>query len=172
MTTNKDIKDNGSLKFPERITPQSGDKLYEVPEAYFDELSGRIMDRIADDDIAPVARLQRRKSYYYAAAAILILMISIPAIYLFRSADQTETAVSVEWTDQDYYDYYALTAYSEASLVEMVVEYSPEDEYIVLNSLGINYLDDEISGNRGLSEDDIMEYLLEKGLSENELIAL
>jgi len=120
---------------------------YDVPDAYFEELPGRILARIHE---VPDKRVGFRPGFiHYASAAAVLVLVALTAIhFLFNTVTEynTEEAFSIE-------DIYRYNLDNMLELEETYLMSFIEDDGIDMSGL----LTDEVDN---ISDEVIVEYLL------------
>ena len=186
MSNNNEIEDNrhGASSFP---APE--DKPFSTPDNYFDQLGPRIMDRInAPSQSTPPVRPLFNVKMLLAAAAILLILIAVPAVWnviddkAANGQTGNDQATNEAANDQvardqlhqdDVYYYLSLASYNEEELVDMLIEAVGNEQNIVLYNGTERIVDNKSGNDEGLSDKElIMDYLLNDGFKESELIEL
>jgi hypothetical protein len=150
-------EDQGQEKFLNKKIRDTD--LYKVPEGYFEELPNQVIKKIKSEN-ASVRRLPAR--WIYSAAAILLILITVSLVFLLDNK-------SAEFDDNlligaDYLPELYIDEMSEALIYEAL---SQSDNDNLLNNLS----DGLVTGSdTSISEDDILNYLLEEGFTENDLL--
>lgn len=143
-----DLKEKGLLRDP-----------FPAPDRYFDTLSERIQQRIAEEDGTshqPAKVVPLRSRWYYAAAAVAVVLVSVWLIRPFPSPteqaatgseDEVQHALAdisnealidyLQMNDVDIYTTVSLTDTEQEELLnaelesyELPEEYYPASEYI------------------------------------------
>ena len=187
MSSNNEIKDNshGDNRFP---APE--DNPFNTPDNYFDLLGPRIKDRISSSSQAPIpVRHLFKRKVLIAAAAILLILVTVPVVWNAvnnkatngqasngqTSNGQTSNGQSIRdrQYQEDIYYYLSVASYSEEELVDMLIEAAGNEQNIVLFNSAENLVHNESDDDKGLSDKElIMDYLLNDGIRESELIEL
>jgi hypothetical protein len=140
---------------------EQDEKFFKAPDGYFEDFPGRVMQRIqAERPPRGILTSIRRYSTVYAAAATLLLLITIGTLFLIRN-NGSDPVNGFEIAQAEIVDYLLEVNVSEELLVEMLSqggEPLPETYEVVPDS--------------NVSEDDILDYLLESGVDETDLYNL
>jgi len=145
MDRKNNIHENGEDK---KLKAFAGNKMpYEVPEGYFEELPGKVLDRIQQAPVKHIS-LRTRAIQLASVAAVLIFAALVGVQFLFNRGSElsTEEAFNVE----DIYQY------SLDNMAEL--EYTYLMNFIDDDNLAISNLIEDETGS--ISDEAIMEYLL------------
>lgn len=136
-------------------------QFFKSPEGYFDKLPDRVMQRVTAETQQKARILPlRRKSALFAAAATLFLLISVGSLFLVRNNSGALPA-EMEIAEADIIDQLLIYDYSEEVLIGLISsgeELSEEGQAIIPDS--------------SFTDEEILDYLLNNGMSESELYNL
>lgn len=145
MDRKNNIHENGE---DSKLRSLAGNKMpYDVPEAYFEGLPGKILDRIHHTPEKHIS-LRTRFIQLSAAAAVLILVVLAAVQYLFNTGTEISTEVAYNIEDIYRYNLDNMAELEDAYLMNFV-----DDQNIVVS----NQAGDETND---ISDEAIMEYLL------------
>jgi hypothetical protein len=140
------------------------DHSFKVPNGYFEELPGRIMERVKKEESRSIIRHVMTKPAFYYAAAILIVFIVISGVFLFRN-NETDQYLAADFDIPDAYMTALLTdELSNAILLEITEEGLEEGSFSYEESL----LED--LSDISITNEEIIYYLNNSSISTEELI--
>jgi hypothetical protein len=145
MDRKNNIHENGD---DSKLKAYAGNKLpYDIPETYFEELPGKVLDRIHNVPARQVS-MRARMMQLAAAAAVLVIVALASLHFLFNT--ETELTPDEAFSIEDIY-YYNLDNMAELEDAYLM-------SYIAEDSISLpKLLEDEVDE---ISDEDIMEYLL------------
>ncbi len=170
MNYKKNINHPDSKKKDLNFNEINKENPFEVPDGYFDELPGKISQKISV--IEPQARVfPVRKQIIYAAAAALILSLVVASIYIFRPVeDHFEIDLAgLTWDDVFDENSSMFNEIKEEMLIQALIMNTDAGEQIVLFDDNLELLYERDNKNNNNYNEDIIDYLLKDDIN-NELL--
>jgi hypothetical protein len=105
-------------RFPGSATPAGG---FRVPDGYFEQLPGRIRERIGSKNHVALHNRRRLYTVLAVAAGVLALVATLVTLYFIPAVSIRPAALNRTDTTSDFYEEYILGKVDESVLMELML---------------------------------------------------